>query len=135
MTALLAITLPWLLALLHLVGPVPADLGLQGDSLRPCPSPAHCAQRQWPVNDTTAAFAALEHNLQTTPRTIVVTTDSELGYLHATASSSLFGFVDDIEVHADNSRGLIEARSESRLGDSDLGVNARRLDAMAEALR
>ena len=57
------------------------------------------------------------------PRTVVVeATDS---YLHAEASSALFGFVDDLELLAVGDG--IEARSVSRLGDSDLGVNAARL--------
>jgi uncharacterized protein (DUF1499 family) len=56
-------------------------------------------------------------------------------YLHATASSSLFGFVDDLELYADPDHGMVQARSVSRLGDSDLGVNARRLSALQDALR
>ena len=39
----------------------------------------------------------------------------------------LFGFVDDLELLLDLSNGSIQARSVSRLGDSDLGVNANRL--------
>jgi uncharacterized protein (DUF1499 family) len=56
------------------------------------------------------------------------------GYLHATATSRIFGFVDDLELHADGEAGVIEARSVSRLGDSDLGVNARRLKTLERAL-
>ena len=48
-------------------------------------------------------------------------------YIHAEASSALFGFVDDLELLLDVSNGSIQARSVSRLGDSDLGVNANRL--------
>ena len=55
-------------------------------------------------------------------------------YIHATATSRLFGFVDDLEVHADADGGVIEVRSVSRLGDSDLGVNARRLAALRRSL-
>jgi len=56
------------------------------------------------------------------------------GYIHATATSRIFGFVDDLELHADAGRGVLEARSVSRLGDSDLGVNARRLATLRQAL-
>ncbi|MFM7453662.1 MAG: DUF1499 domain-containing protein, partial [Cyanobium sp.] len=55
-------------------------------------------------------------------------------YLHATCSSALFGFVDDLELYADAAAGMLQARSVSRLGDSDLGVNARRLAALEGAL-
>ena len=55
-------------------------------------------------------------------------------YLHATTTSRLFGFVDDLELQALPAAGVLQARSSSRLGDSDLGVNARRLAALRQAL-
>jgi uncharacterized protein (DUF1499 family) len=56
------------------------------------------------------------------------------GYLHATATSSLFGFVDDLELYADTEHGILQARSVSRLGDSDMGVNSKRLEMLRKAL-
>ena len=56
------------------------------------------------------------------------------GYIHATATSRIFGFVDDLELHAASTDGVIEARSLSRVGDSDLGVNGRRLATLRRAL-
>jgi uncharacterized protein (DUF1499 family) len=47
----------------------------------------------------------------------------------------LVGFVDDLELYADTARGVLQARSVSRLGDSDLGVNARRLAALQDQLK
>ena len=83
-------------------------------------------------------FAALNpHHLVpvvvATPRTAVVEQSSD--YLHATASGALFGFVDDLELYADTAHGLLQARSVSRLGDSDLGVNANRLAALRDQLK
>lgn len=121
------------LALFHLVGPVPPDLGVHNGALSPCPSPAHCARADWAVADPAAALAALVPVIEATPRTEVL--EQGDGYLHATASSALFGFVDDLELYADRSRGVLQARSVSRLGDSDLGVNGRRLADLEEALR
>lgn len=120
------------LALFHLVGPVPAELGVQGGALAPCPSPAHCARADWPVSDPQAALTALVPVIEATPRTEVV--EQGKGYLHATATSAFFGFVDDLELYADPARGLLQARSVSRLGDSDLGVNSARLEALHQAL-
>ncbi|MBM5785603.1 MAG: DUF1499 domain-containing protein [Cyanobacteria bacterium K_DeepCast_35m_m1_288] len=120
------------LALFHLVGPVPADLGVHNDALAPCPSPAHCARADWPVADPAAALAALVPVVEATPRTEVL--EQVDGYLHATATSALFGFVDDLELYADPSGGVLQARSVSRLGDSDLGVNAQRLAALRQQL-
>ena len=121
------------LALFHLVGPVPADLGVQNGALAPCPSPAHCARVDWPVADPEAALAALVPVVAATPRTEIV--EQRDDYLHATASSALFGFVDDLELYADSAAGMLQARSVSRLGDSDLGVNGRRLAALEHQLR
>jgi uncharacterized protein (DUF1499 family) len=120
------------LALFHLVGPVPPDLGVHNGALSPCPSPAHCARADWSVADPAAALAALVPVIEATPRTEVL--EQSDGYLHATATSALFGFVDDLELYADPSRGVLQARSVSRLGDSDLGVNAQRLAALHQQL-
>jgi len=49
-------------------------------------------------------------------------------YLHAEYESDWLKFVDDIEVVIKD--GLIHLRSASRLGFSDMGVNAKRFDAI-----
>ena len=121
------------LALFHLVGPVPADLGVQNGSLASCPAPAHCARADWAVADPQAALQALVPALEAMPRTTIVEQDG--AYLHATASSALFGFVDDLELYADTGHGVLQARSVSRLGDSDLGVNGRRLAELRDQLK
>ncbi|MEB3263527.1 MAG: DUF1499 domain-containing protein [Synechococcus sp.] len=120
------------LALFHLVGPLPVDLGVHNGALSPCPSPAHCARANWAVADPQAALEALAPVIAATPRTTIV--EQGEGYLHATASSALFGFVDDLELYADSAHGVLQARSVSRLGDSDLGVNGRRLEGLRERL-
>ena len=120
------------LALFHLVGPVPPDLRVYNGALSPCPSPAHCARADWSVADPAAALAALVPVIEATPRTEVL--EQGDGYLHATATSALFGFVDDLELYADPSGGVLQARSVSRLGDSDLGVNAQRLAELRQQL-
>jgi len=121
------------LALFHLVGPVPADLGVHNGALSPCSSTAHCARATWPMADPQAALIALVPVLEATARTTVV--EQRDGYLHATAASAVFGFVDDLELYADSEHGVLQARSVSRLGDSDLGVNAQRLAALQRQLK
>jgi uncharacterized protein (DUF1499 family) len=120
------------LGLFQLVGPVPPELGVHGGSLAPCPSPAHCARADWPSTDPEAALARLLPVIEALPRTQVLERSGD--YLHATCSSALFGFVDDLELHVDAAAGVLQARSVSRLGDSDLGVNGRRLAALEGAL-
>lgn len=119
-------------SLLHLEGPVPAELGVHGGALSPCAAPAHCARVDWPLTDPAASLAALVPVLETTEGVRIVERDGT--YLHATATSRLFGFVDDLELLALPVTGVVQARSSSRLGDSDLGVNARRLVALRQQL-
>jgi uncharacterized protein (DUF1499 family) len=129
MTALL---LTLTLALFHWVGPVPADLGVHSGALSPCASPAHCARADWAVADPQAALNALVPVIEAMPRTEIV--EQSDGYLHATATSAFFGFVDDLELYADSATGVLQARSVSRLGDSDLGVNRQRLTDLQQEL-
>jgi len=119
-------------SLLHLEGPVPQELGVHGGSLSPCGAPAHCARADWDLRDPAAALSTLVPILETTDGVRIVERDGR--YLHATATSRLFGFVDDLELQALPAAGVLQARSSSRLGDSDLGVNARRLAALRQEL-
>ena len=121
-----------LLMLFHFVGPVPADLGVHNGQLSPCPSPAHCASRTWVQADPQAGFQTLADAAADLPRSFVVERND--GYLHAEVSSALFGFVDDLELLLLDDTQELQARSISRLGDSDLGVNARRLMELDAAL-
>ena len=119
-------------SLFHLEGPPPSDLGVGSHGLAPCQFPAHCAKASWAVDD---AQGALDHLLP-----VILAMDGvnlvevHGSYLHATVTSRLFGFVDDLELFADGAKGQLQARSQSRLGDSDLGVNSRRLERLHQAL-
>ncbi len=135
---LLVVSLVWLplpasASLLHLAGPVPEELGVHQGHLAPCATPAHCAREDWAVADPAAALERLLPAVLALEGVELVETGA--GYLHATATSRLFGFVDDLELHAAPQAGVIEARSVSRLGDSDLGVNAKRLARLRQALQ
>ena len=77
-------------------------------------------------------FNRLSSLLRESTRLVVI--DQSEDYLHAEASSAFFGFVDDLELFADRDKGQIQVRSESRLGDSDLGVNAARISELRSAL-
>ncbi len=129
---LIGVASPAQASLLHLEGPVPEELGVHGGSLSPCAAPAHCARVDWDLDDPAAALGALVPVLETTEGVRIVERDGP--YLHATATSRLFGFVDDFELLALPDAGVLQARSSSRLGDSDLGVNARRLASLRQEL-
>ena len=54
----------------------------------------------------------------------------EQDYIASTFSSSLFSFVDDLEVRVDPKRNQIHIRSAARVGYSDFGVNRKRATAL-----
>lgn len=61
----------------------------------------------------------------------IVTEDATARTLNATATTFWFGFKDDVavRVRADGSGSVIDVRSTSRVGLSDLGANAARIEA------
>jgi uncharacterized protein (DUF1499 family) len=55
-------------------------------------------------------------------------------YLYAQYTTPLMKFVDDVEFWFDPSANVIQVRSASRLGESDLGANRKRIEAVRAAL-
>jgi uncharacterized protein (DUF1499 family) len=77
-----------------------------------------------------SAMQAIKRSLATIPRAKIV---SETGnYLHAECRSLVFGFVDDVEFYFDEPGSLIQFRSASRVGYSDLGKNRARMTAFCK---
>ncbi len=56
-------------------------------------------------------------------------------YLHATFTSTLFRFIDDLELSLDENNKLIHIRSASRVGHSDLGQNRKRVERLRNDFR
>ena len=122
-----------------LSGRRPTNLGARDGKLTPCPSSPNCVCSQ--ANDAHAiaplpfsgdaesAMRKLRGVVESMPRAQVV--DAKPGYLYAEFTSSFMGFVDDVEFLADGS--VIQVRSASRLGYSDLGVNRKRVEAIRAA--
>lgn len=120
----------------------PANLGTSRGRLADCPGTPNCVSSQ--ASDPTQrveplSFDGTPHEavgrvkaaLATLPRTVVVAEGP--GYVRAEATSLVFGFVDDVEFLADPEARVIQVRSASRLGKSDLGVNRQRLGRVREA--
>lgn len=55
--------------------------------------------------------------------------------MHVEATTWIFRFVDDLEFLYQPTKGVIQLRSASRIGYSDLGKNRRRLEGLRDALR
>jgi uncharacterized protein (DUF1499 family) len=62
----------------------------------------------------------------------VVSSDKTLGLIEAYDTTTFFGFVDDvvIRIQSDGQMTVLDARSKSRVGISDIGKNAERLNAL-----
>lgn len=62
----------------------------------------------------------------------VVTSDKTLGLIEAYDTTTWFGFVDDVVIRIQSAEQMtmLDARSKSRVGMSDLGKNAERLNAL-----
>lgn len=56
-------------------------------------------------------------------------------YLHYEFKSLIFRFIDDVEFFVDDNSSVIQFRSASRVGHSDLGVNRKRMNQLAESLK
>ncbi|MCP3920797.1 MAG: DUF1499 domain-containing protein [bacterium] len=123
---------------------VAPELGLEGGALRPCPDSPNCVsslatddghrvEPMWRGDDTLErAWMRLESTVRGRLRTNVV--ERRADYLWAEFSSSLLGFVDDVEFHLDRGKRVIHVRSASRVGHSNLGANRKRVEALRAEL-
>ena len=113
---------------LALTKPSPNNVSSQTD---PASDPGHYVAPLAMRGEPGPAWTRLLVVLRGWPRTVIVSEAS--GYLHMETTSRLMGFVDDTEFLADAAAGVIHVRAASRLGESDLGVNRKRVEAIREA--
>lgn len=120
-------------------GKRPNNLGVNNSKLAPCPNSPNCVCSQSadaehkiaPLTFTSTpeqAIANLKKVIQSLPRATIITESQD--YLYAQFKSALLGFVDDVEFYLDRSANVIQVRSASRLGQSDLGVNRQRIETI-----
>jgi len=109
--------------------------------LTPCPSTPNCVssvdrdQKHFvePLHfagTVEDAQKRLLEALSSLKRTRVVTL--EKNYIHAESVSAIFRFVDDVEFVLDDRQKVIQVKSASRVGYSDLGVNRRRIEKIRQ---
>ncbi|PSN16246.1 DUF1499 domain-containing protein [filamentous cyanobacterium CCT1] len=130
---------------MNLAGDRPTNLGVKAGKLAPCPSSPNCVVSQGDTDaehaiapltysgDPAEAMAQLVAVVQSMPRTTIV--ESTDNYLYTEFASKLMGFVDDVEFYLDPANSVIQVRSASRMGQSDLGVNRQRVEAIRQALQ
>ncbi|MBT5019884.1 DUF1499 domain-containing protein [bacterium] len=128
---------------LSLMSKRPANLGVNEGQLAPCPTSPNCVSSQsndsehgmTPIKyqgDTASNIQNIKSVMQARPRTNLITERDN--YLHFEATSKILRFVDDIEFYIDEENQLIQFRSASRVGRSDMGVNRKRMNEIQQAL-
>jgi uncharacterized protein (DUF1499 family) len=126
-------------------GKRPTNLGVTDGKLAPVPSSPNCVCSQANSSDAEHYIASfpltgsprdaietLKTIVQSMERTQVIQSDDR--YLYAEFTTKLMGYVDDVEFYADGASGVIQVRSASRLGQSDLGLNRQRIEAIRAKL-
>ena len=102
------------------------------NDLPDCVVITHCVRKDFKVDDVESAFKKSAKIISNTARTkIVEQTDS---YIHAEAKTKWRRYTDDLLVKAIAEKGIIQVRSESRVGIGDNGVNQKRVDDFAYRL-
>ncbi|MGB3651512.1 MAG: DUF1499 domain-containing protein [Rivularia sp. (in: cyanobacteria)] len=122
-------------------GTKPDNLGVNDGKLADCPNSPNCVSSQSPSSDETHFIQPLKYSstpekaltdlkavIESEARTKIINESSD--YLYAEFKSALMGFVDDVEFYLDSSTNTIHVRSASRLGQSDLGVNRKRVETI-----
>jgi uncharacterized protein (DUF1499 family) len=119
-------------------GKRPTNLGVKDGQLAPCPGTPNCVSSQTPESDSEHQIVAIAYKSPATAllnlksviegmeRTKII--DATDDYLYVEFTSGLMGFVDDVEFYLDSGAGVLQVRSASRLGQSDLGVNRKRVE-------
>ena len=122
-----------------LAGKRPIDLGVRDGQLKPAPmtpnavssqaaNPGHFVEPFRYGGDGAEAFARLRDLVASWQGAQIVAESA--GYLHAELTTPWLRFVDDVEFLLDAGRGVIDVRSASRIGYSDLGTNRARVEAI-----
>lgn len=134
------------LAVLAMHSRAQAPPGRIDGRLPPCPDSPNCVCSEYPADSAhyveplrlpgDLPLASVPGRLGEQVRTLGGTvTLVQQDYLAASFRSRLFGFVDDLQLRLDVEEGVIQVRSASRVGRSDLGVNQRRVEALRRLWR
>ena len=128
----------------------PTDLGVHGGKLKPPSTTNNSVSSQvalYPDNpqrqaaqiaplalrgDGPATVARIKSVVEAMAGAKVVKSDAD--YLYAQFTTPLMKFVDDAEFWYDPVAQVIQVRSASRIGEGDMGVNRKRIEAVRAAL-
>lgn len=129
--------------LLQACGAGSARLLQSGGELADCDGPPRCISSQAsdperrvePLSYAGSARAVrqkLVAHIEAQPRTEIVTNSD--CYVHATYTSSIMRYTDDVELWLCDEPGIVQLRSASRVGYYDFGANRERVENLRQAL-
>ena len=121
-----------LLLILFVVVITPNQISATTNELPECVVITHCVRENFKVKDLENAFKKAIKIVSDTPRTKIV--EQTNSYIHAEAKTKWRRYTDDLLLKTIPEEGIIQVRSESRVGIGDNGVNQRRVDAFAYRL-
>ena len=117
----------------------PAHIGLSSGRLQNGPDKPNWVSSQTPTSDTAHFIEPLLSNKSAAELVLLFEQSGEArlknhegGYLHFEYRSWLFGFVDDLELLVGD--GVIQVKSSSRVGYSDMGANRKRVENLRQRL-
>ena len=110
----------------------PNQMGATTNELPECLVITHCVRENFKVKDLEHAFKKATKIVSETPRTTIV--EQTNSYIHAEAKTKWRRYTDDLLLKAIPEEGIIQVRSESRVGIGDNGVNKKRVDDFAYRL-
>ncbi len=117
----------------------PDNLGMRDGHFAPCPESPNCVYSEAPDDDHKIAPIAAHGSEDKVMVDLSNAIESMYGgkviemkgpYLYAQFTSRVMRFVDDLECYYDKEKGLIQVRSASRIGYSDLGANRKRVEEL-----
>ena len=116
-----------------------APSGISEGRLSACPDKPNCVCSEYKEDTDHYIEPLIIPHITSDTLNIILNSIHETGgtieaesrdYLAAAYSSSVFGFLDDLEVRIDHNKNEIHFRSASRVGRSDLGVNRKRVGSV-----
>ena len=120
------------LLILFVVFITPNQINATTNELPECVVITHCVRENFKVKDLEHAFKKATKIVSESPRTKIVEQTSS--FIHAESKTKWRRYTDDLLLKALPEEGIIQVRSESRVGIGDNGVNKRRVDDLAYRL-
>ncbi|MBI9078147.1 MAG: DUF1499 domain-containing protein [Pseudodesulfovibrio sp.] len=139
----MVITVSTVLVLTACSSKAPDNLGMQDGHFALCPDSPNCVSSEATDDKHKVAPIVMNGSEDKVMVDLANTIESMFGgkvievkgpYLYAEYTSRIMRFIDDLECYYDIEKALIQIRSASRIGYSDLGANRKRVEELRKLL-